>query len=123
MTKISACARGALVNAIQRIDATLKRSEQEAPYLAAPDGTVAVQIDDLRALLNDYHAMAQTIATGRQQWSARWYGSAPMKGSHIHTVTETGQYGRMIAYIGPDKEHHAVAGRLVEAHNAMLVTT
>lgn len=42
----------------QRLEAACTRAETEYPQLAAPDGTVAVDFTDLRALLNERPAAA-----------------------------------------------------------------
>ena len=48
--------RGALEAAV-RLDERCRRAEYEYPRLAAPDGTVAVPIGDLRLVLNAAIAM------------------------------------------------------------------
>lgn len=39
-------------DALSRVKAALERAEEELPRLAAPDGTVAVSITDLRAIIS-----------------------------------------------------------------------
>lgn len=103
-----------------RIARALERAEAELPMLAAPDGTVAVQIEDLRAFVTDRQGLRDLLALGQRDWAARWYGSEPMKGSHIHTVTEHGGYGEVVAFVGATEAHHAEADKIVAAHNAFL---
>jgi hypothetical protein len=52
----------AVAHAIHRIDERCRQAEEEYPKLAAPDGTVAVQIDDLRAFLNAYDQLLLDLA-------------------------------------------------------------
>lgn len=103
------------VKALFRVVAALERAEQELPQLAAPDGTVAVGIEDLRAVIDTMDAMRDTLALGRSFWRGRWYGSPPMRGSSI--VTERGE---TIAYLGGNEETHGEVGKIVAAHNAAL---
>lgn len=101
------------VAAILRVCNALKRAEEEYPQLAAPDGTVAVQIEDLRLLIDHLDEMRDTLAFGQMAWRSRWYGSPPMRGSSI--VTEN---GATIAYLGGNEETHSEVGKIVAAHNA-----
>jgi hypothetical protein len=103
------------VQAIFRVVAALERAEQEHPHLAAPDGTVAVQIEDLRALVDQLDEQRDTLALGRSFWRERWYGSAPERGSSI--VTER---GATVAYLGGNEETHDEVRKVVAAHNAAL---
>lgn len=103
------------VAALFRVTAALERAEHEYPLLAAPDGNVAVQIEDLRAVLEEMDRMRDTLALGQSFWRERWYGSEPGRGSSI--VTERGE---TIAYLGGNEETHAEARKVVAAHNAAL---
>lgn len=103
------------VGAVSRIVAALEQAEHEGPLLAAPDGTVAVKIEDLRAMVDKMDHMRDTLALGKMFWRERWYGSAPFKGSSI--VTEGGQ---TIAYLGGNEETHSEVSKIVAAHNAAL---
>lgn len=106
--------------ALQRVEAALVRAETEEPQLAAPDGTVSVQIDDLRSTLAQMDRMRDTLALGKQFWRERWYGSEPERGSAICVVGRDGGHGELLAYLGGDeKTHHAVQS-VVAAHNAAL---
>ena len=83
--------------ALKRICEDLERAESELPQLAAPDGTVAIQIDDLRAVINMMDELRDTIALGRRQWTERWNGSPPERGSAIWSVDEYGRAAQMLA--------------------------
>jgi hypothetical protein len=98
--------------------AAVERAEQEEPQLAAPDGTVAIQINDLRALIDTMDDMRDTLAMGKMHWRARWYGSEPERGSAIVTAEPN---GNLVAYFGGDENTHRAVQRVVSTHNAMLV--
>lgn len=102
--------------ALSRLRSRLAQAEAEYPHLAAPDGTVAVAIEDLRTLFEMFDEMRDTLALGREEWRQRWYGSPPMRGSSVVTVT-----GATIAYLGGNEETHAEVGKIVAAHNASLL--
>jgi hypothetical protein len=106
--------------AINRIDARCRQAEEEYPQLAAPDGTVAVQIDDLRALLNAYDQVLLDCNKAQQLWAARWYGSPPMRGSTLMTLTEHGSYGQEIAYFGDADGVHKLVSHVAFLHNQAL---
>lgn len=103
------------VQALFRIVQALERAEHEYPLLAAPDGTVAVQIEDLRAVIDHMDEMRDTLALGRSYWRTRWYGSPPGRGSSIVTETDA-----TVAYLGDAEGIHDEAGKIVAAHNAAL---
>lgn len=109
-------------SALTRVRQALDRAEAELPQLAAADGTVAVHIDDLRAVITQMDRMRDTLALGRQDWIARWYGSEPQRGSSICAVDQLGCHGEMIAHLGGDEEIHKLAQKLVSMHNSMLAT-
>jgi hypothetical protein len=106
--------------ALRRVVQSLERAESELSQLAAPDGTVAIQIDDLRSVIKQMDRMRDTLALGQQFWAERWYGSEPERGSAICAVSRTGGAGELIAYLGGDEKTHAAAGLIVAAHNAAL---
>lgn len=106
--------------ALRRVVLSLERAEEELPKLAAPDGTVAVNIDDLRSVIIQMDRMRDTLALGKQFWTANWYGSDPGKGSSIWTVGEHGERQEMLVHVGPDEAAHKAAGIIVAAHNAAL---
>lgn len=108
------------VMAISRVLAALERAETELPQLAAPDGTVAVNIDDLRAFIARYQRMQNTLAMGKRYWIERWYGSDPERGSAICVATDHGGQGAVLAYLGGDEETHRAVSKVVAAHNAAL---
>jgi hypothetical protein len=120
MNKIVKNPQVARALAIGRVEAACKRGEEELSELAAPDGTVAVQIDDLRTLLNAYDEISLVVACGKQRWSVCHYGSEPMKGDHIYALTEHGGRGETVAYLGHGEHAHEAAGAIVLAHNAGL---
>lgn len=109
-------------SALTRVCAALQRGETELPQRAAPDGTVAIQIDDLRAVITQMDRMRDTLARGRKEWIERWYGSEPQRGSAICAVGLHGGHGETIAYLGGDEETHALAHKLVAMHNSTLAT-
>jgi hypothetical protein len=109
-------------SALSRVCKALERAEAELPQLAAPDGTVALQIDDLRAVITQMDRMRDTLALSRKEWIERWYGSEPQRGSSICTVGKHGGHGETIAYLGGDEETHKLAQKLVSIHNSMLAT-
>lgn len=98
----------------------LERAEEEYPRLAAPDGTVAVNIADLRHVIDSYDRMRDTLALGTQNWAVCHYGSEPMKGDTIYAVDASGGRGKDVAYLGCGEHAHAAAGAIVAAHNAAL---
>lgn len=108
----------AQVKALFRVRSALDRAEEEQPLLAAPDGTVAVSIVDLRSMFEQMDAMRDTLALGRQEWRERWYGSPPQQGSSIVTTR-----GALVAYIGGNEETHSAVSQVVAAHNASLIPT
>lgn len=103
------------VVALRDIRARLERAESEHPHLAAPDGTVAVDIEQLRIVVDAFDRMRDTLALGKMEWRGCWYGSPPFKGSSI--VTEGGD---TLAYLGGNEETHSEVGKIVAAHNAAL---
>lgn len=115
--------RHARLFALKRIRAELDRAESELPQLAAPDGTVAVQIDDLRAVITMMDELRDTIALGKRQWTERWNGSQPAQGSAIWSVDEYGRATQMLAYFGGDEATHDAVSRIVALHNARLIET
>jgi hypothetical protein len=108
----------ATVKALRRVRDALDRAEAEYPILAAPDGTVAVSIVDLRTVLQEMDRMRDTLALGRQEWRERWYGSPPERGSSIVTVR-----GDLVAYVGGDQDTHDAVSQIVATHNASLGAT
>ncbi len=109
------------MSAATKVRIALERAEAELPHLAAPDGTVAIAIDDLRAVIDEMTAMRDKLALGKRHWLPRWYGSQPGRGSSVCAVTEHGMHGEVIAYLGGDAETHKEVGKLVAAHNAALM--
>lgn len=105
----------ASILASRRVREALERAEVEYNYLASPDGTVAVQIEDLRSVIDQMDMMRDTLALGQMAWRGNWYGSPPFKGSSI--VTERGD---VVAYLGGDEETHREVGKVVAAHNAAI---
>ena len=108
------------MSAATKVRIALERAEAELPHLSAPDGTVAIAIDDLRAVIDEMTAMRDTLALGKRHWLQRWYGSEPQRGSSVCAATEHGLHGELIAYLGGDEETHKAVGKLVAAHNAAL---
>lgn len=108
--------------ALRRVIVALERAENEYSKLAAPDGSVAVDIDDLRSVITQMDRMRDTLALGRQYWIERWYGSEPERGSAICIVgpTDRSGHGELLAYLGGDETTHKAVGIIVAAHNAAL---
>ena len=106
--------------ALMRVRANLERAEAELSELAAPDGSVAIQIDDLRSVITQMDRMRDTLALGKRFWIERWHGSEPQRGSAICAVNKHGGHGVLIAYLGGDENTHKAALALVSAHNAAL---
>lgn len=106
--------------ALARVVANLERAEEELSQLAAPDGSVAINIDDLRSVIKQMDYMRDTLALGKREWVERWYGSEPERGSSVCAVSKSGGHGELIAYLGGDDKTHIAVGRLVLAHNAAL---
>lgn len=109
------------MSAATKVRVALERAEAELPHLAAPDGTVAIAIDDLRAVIDEMTAMRDTLALGKRHWRERWYGSDPQRGSSVCATTEHGLHGEVIAYLGGDEETHKEVRKLVLAHNAAMM--
>lgn len=107
--------------ALKRVCEALEQAESEMPHIAAPDGTIAVQIDDLRAVISMLDHLRDTLALGKQEWASRWNGSPPEQGSAVWAVSEHGQRTRQIAYLGGDEATHKAVQSLVAAHNASLL--
>lgn len=120
MTKIVAHPRVAYAMAAARLEAACERGESEHPHLAAPDGTVAVQIDDLRALLNEESRLRDFIALAKAEWTCCWYGSDPGRGSSIWTVNKHGARSEMVAHFGDAEGVHDAVRTIVSMHNAAL---
>lgn len=106
--------------ALARVVANLERAEEELSQLAAPDGSVAINIDDLRSVIKQMDYMRDTLALGKREWVERWYGLEPERGSSVCAVSKSGGHGELIAYLGGDDKTHIAVGRLVLAHNAAL---
>lgn len=117
----SAIERLSLINAYRSTYEALERAEEEYPHLAAPDGRVSVEIKHLRAILEETRSIVDIIAQGRRRWIGRWYGSGPERGQSVHTVTDHGTHGEMIAYLGDADGVHEAADTLILAHNAALI--
>lgn len=120
---VSKIGQHAVLFALKRVCEALERAEQELPHLAAPDGTVAVNIADLRAVIDRLDQMRDTLALGKQLWTGRWNGSEPERGSAVWAVGPHGFATEQIAYIGGDEKTHDAVGQLVAAHNASLLPT
>ena len=118
----SAIERLSLIHAYRAIRAALARAEDEYPRLAAPDGTVAVKIEHLRAITDETESMMNVLALGRRRWIGRWYGSEPDRGQSIHVVNAHGGHGELVAYLGDAKGIHEAADALIAAHNAALIS-
>lgn len=103
--------------ALFRVIRSLERAEEEQPILAAPDGTVAVGVVDLRTVIGMMDRMRDLIALTPTDWRERWYGSPPFQGSSI--VTKSGD---LVAYLGGNEETHETTRKVVSAHNLSLRT-
>lgn len=98
----------------------LEQAEDELPRLAAPDGRVAIPIDALRALMDEFAEMQNMLALGKRAWIERWYGSDPERGSAICIATEFGAHGELLAHFGGDQKTHDAVTKVVSAHNAAV---